>query len=71
MLGASQIVEEYQVHISTRCMTDMAAAGPEFFSPVCKLLREGWCSLGRYVDVCGISMLVSTTAVHWMYEVAH
>ena len=39
-------------------MTDMAAAGPEFFSPVPELLRE-WCFLERYVDVCGIIMLVS------------
>ena len=28
----------------------MAAAGPEFFSPVPELLCE-WCYLGRYVDV--------------------
>ena len=28
----------------------MAAAGPEFFSPVPELLRD-WCYLGRYVDV--------------------
>jgi hypothetical protein len=70
MIGLSSIVGKVQVHISVRCMTDMAAAGPEFFSPVPELLRE-WCFLGRYVDICGISMLGSTMTCYLMYYVAH
>lgn len=48
----------------------MTAAGPELFSPVPELQRE-WCFLGRYVDVCSISLLVSTIPLCLMYEVAH
>jgi hypothetical protein len=65
-----QFVEEYQVSIPIRCMTDIAAAGPEFFSPVSEQLRE-WCFLGRYVDVCGILMLESVMALCLVYGVAH
>lgn len=53
-----------------RCMTDMAAAGPDFFSPVPKLLRE-CCFLGRCLDVCGILMLMSVIARRSVYQVAH
>jgi hypothetical protein len=53
MVGKLSVVGKLQVNSPIRCMTDMAAAGPEFFSPVPELLR-GWCFLGRYVDVCGI-----------------
>ena len=53
-----------------RCMTDMAAAGPEFFSPVPELLRK-WCFPRRYVDICGILVLTSVLILCCMCEVAH
>lgn len=55
---------------SVRSITDTAAAGPEFFWPVSKLLRE-WCFLGRYVDVCGILMLVLMLTRRLVYSLAH
>jgi hypothetical protein len=69
MVGVFSVRWESQVHILIRSLTDMAAAGPELFSPVPKLQR-GWCFLGRYVAFCGIPMLVLVVNHRLMCAVA-